>query len=80
LSSNTKAGLRKSAVEINESLSIDRVAELLSVHRSTIERLLEKRALGYFQVGRRRVIGHQHLREYLASVERKANSAFGSTS
>jgi excisionase family DNA binding protein len=63
---------------MNENLSIDRVAELLSVHRSTVERLLENRTLGYFQVGRRRVIGEEHLRQYLASVERKANSAFDS--
>lgn len=55
------------------SLSIDSVAELLAVHRSTIERLLVSRTLGYYQVGRRRVIGQEHLQDYLASVERKAS-------
>jgi len=56
------------------TFTIDRVAELMSVHRSTIERLLQSRKLGYFQVGRRRLIGGQHLKDYLSVVERKAGS------
>lgn len=57
---------------MNANLSIDRAAELIGVHRSTIERLLESRKLGYYQVGRRRVIGQIHLQRYLASIERNA--------
>lgn len=56
------------------NLSIDRVAELIGVHRSTVERLLVTRTLGYYQVGRRRMIGRKHLEQYLALIERKADS------
>lgn len=56
------------------TFTIDGVAELMSVHRSTIERLLQSRKLGYFQVGRRRLIGRQHLKDYLSQVERRAQS------
>ena len=52
--------------------SIDNVAALICVHRSTVERLLESRKLGFYQVGRRRVIGQRHLNEYLAQIEREA--------
>jgi excisionase family DNA binding protein len=41
------------------------------VHRSTVERLLESRTLGFYQIGRRRVIGQTHLNKYLAQVERE---------
>lgn len=51
--------------------SIDNVAELMCVHRSTVERLLESRKLGFYQVGRRRVISQTHLNKYLAQVERE---------
>lgn len=68
--SNTKHSLPTDA-----NLTIDRVAELMGVHRSTIERLLESRKLGYYQVGRRRLVGQKHLQDYLALAERKADSA-----
>jgi excisionase family DNA binding protein len=45
------------AKTIAAAFSIDAVAELMSVHRSTVERLLESRTLGFYQIGRRRVIG-----------------------
>lgn len=56
---------------IAAAFSIDAVAELMSVHRSTVERLLESRTLGFYQIGRRRVIGQAHLNQYLAQVERE---------
>ena len=59
---------------IEASLTIDGVAELIGVHRSTVERLLVTRKLGYYQVGRRRMIGQKHLEQYLALIERKADS------
>jgi len=46
----------KKAKAIAGACSIDTVAELICVHRSTVERLLESRKLGFYQVGRRRVI------------------------
>ena len=51
--------------------SIDTVAELICVHGSTVERLLESRKLGFYQVGRRRLISQTHLNKYLAQVERE---------
>jgi excisionase family DNA binding protein len=61
----------KKAKTIAGAYSIDMVAEVICVHRSTVERLLESRTLGFYQVGRRRVIGQTHLNEYLAQVERE---------
>ena len=61
----------KKAKAIAGAYSIDMVAELICVHRSTVERLLESRKLGFYQVGRRRVISQTHLNKYLAQVERE---------
>ena len=61
----------KKANAITGAYSIDTVAELMCVHRSTAERLLESRKLGFYQVGRRRVISQTHLNKYLAQVERE---------
>jgi len=61
----------KNGKAIAGAYSIDMVAELICVHRSTVERLLESRKLGFYQVGRRRVISQTHLNEYLAQVERE---------
>jgi excisionase family DNA binding protein len=58
------------------NLTIDQAAEFIGVHRSTIERLLNGRTLGYYQVGRRRVIGRRHLQHYLSHVERKSHSDY----
>ena len=58
----------------DENLSINRVAELVGVNRATIERLLIRRELGYYQGGRRRLIGQEHLQDYLSRFERKADS------
>jgi len=71
---NPPAGHRsetKKAKTIAGAYSIDMVAELTCVHRSTMERLLASRTLGFYQVGRRRVIDQTHLNEYLAQVERE---------
>ena len=59
---------------IEPNLTIDGVAEVIGVHRSTVERLLVARKLGYYQVGRRRMIGRKHLDQFLALIERKADS------
>jgi excisionase family DNA binding protein len=58
---------------IEANLTIDGVAELIWVHRSTIERLLTTRKLGYYQVRRRRMIGQRQLEQYQALIERKAD-------
>lgn len=73
MAQNRKADTEQLLVT-EENLSINRVAELVGVNRATIERLLNRRELGYYQVGRRRLIGRQHLQVYLSQVERKAES------
>jgi excisionase family DNA binding protein len=60
------------AETIEQHFSIDQVAGKLSVHRSTVERLLYAGKLGYCQIGRRRIISETHFRKYLALVEREA--------
>jgi excisionase family DNA binding protein len=57
---------------IEQHFSIDQVAAKLSVHRSTVERLLYAGKLGYCQVGRRRIISATHFRKYLALIEHEA--------
>ncbi len=51
---------------------IDKVAEVIGVHRATVSRLMESGKLGYYQVGDRRIVGERHLEEYLSLAERKA--------
>ncbi len=63
----------KSIVKTSEpKFSIDRVAEVIGVHRATVSRLMDSGKLGYYQVGDRRIIGERHLAEYLSLAERKA--------
>jgi excisionase family DNA binding protein len=57
---------------IEQHFPIDQIAAKLSVHRSTVERLLYGRKLGYCQIGRRRIISETHFRKYLALIEREA--------
>jgi len=71
MSAERRTSETKKAKAIAGAYSIDTVAELICVHRSTVERLLESRKLGFYQVGRRRVIGRAHLDHYLAQVERE---------
>jgi excisionase family DNA binding protein len=59
---------------IEQHFSIDQVAAKLSVHRSTVERLLYGRKLGYCQIGRRRIISETDFRNYLALIRREATA------
>lgn len=59
---------------IEQHLSIDQIAAKLSVHRSTVERLLYDGKLGYCQVGRRRIISETDLRNYLALIRHEATA------
>jgi excisionase family DNA binding protein len=59
---------------IEQHFSIDQVAAKLSVHRSTVERLLYARKLAYRQVGRRRIISETDFRNYLALIRREATA------
>ena len=63
----------KSEIKTSEpKFSIDRVAEVIGVHRATVSRLMNSGKLGYYQVGDRRIVGEKHLEEYLSLAERKA--------
>lgn len=62
------------AKTIEQYFSIDQVAAKLSVHRSTVERLLYARKLAYCQVGRRRIISETDFINYLALIRREATA------
>ncbi len=52
--------------------SIDSVAKNMSTSRSTVERLMDSGKLGYYRVGRRRIIGESQLQAFFSLAERKA--------
>jgi len=55
-----------------QKFSIAKVAELIRVHVSTVSRLMDSGKLGYYQIGRRRIVGEGHLEQYLSLTERQA--------
>ena len=55
-----------------QKFSIDKVAEVIGVHRTTVSRLMDTGKLGYYQVGDRRIVGERHLEQYLSLAERQA--------
>jgi excisionase family DNA binding protein len=59
---------------IEQHFSIDQVAAKLSVHRSTVERLLYAGKLAYCQIGRRRIISETDFRNYLDLIRREATA------
>ena len=50
---------------MEQKFSMGKVAELIRVHVSTVSRLMDSGKLGYYQIGRRRVVGAGHLEQYL---------------
>jgi excisionase family DNA binding protein len=54
--------------------TMGKVAELIRVHVSTVSRLMDSGKLGYYQIGRRRVVGAGHLEQYLSGAERQAKA------
>lgn len=54
-----------------QKFSMGKVAELIRVHVSTVSRLMDSGKLGYYQIGRRRVVGAGHLEQYLSGAERQ---------
>jgi excisionase family DNA binding protein len=55
--------------------SMKSVAELIGVHVSTVSPLMDSCKLGYYQIGRRRIVGKSHLEKYLSTTERKAKTS-----
>jgi hypothetical protein len=54
--------------------SMKSVAELIGVHVSTGSRLMDSCKLGYYQIGKRRIVGESHIEKYLSTTERKAKT------
>lgn len=57
---------------IEQKLSIASVAKLIGVHPATVSRLMDSGKLAYYQIGTRRLVGQNHLKQYLLLAERKA--------
>ncbi len=57
-----------------QKFSMGKVAELIRVHVSTVSRLMDSGKLGYYQIGRRRVVGAAHLEQYLSGAEQQAKA------
>jgi excisionase family DNA binding protein len=57
-----------------QKFSMSKVAEMIRVHVSTVSRLMDNGKLGYYQIGRRRVVGATHLEQYLSAAERPASA------
>jgi excisionase family DNA binding protein len=57
-----------------QKFSMWKVAQLIRVHVSTVSRLMDSGKLGYYQIGRRRVVGAGHLEQYLSGAERQAKA------
>jgi excisionase family DNA binding protein len=55
-----------------EKFSIKEVAQRFRVHATTVYRLMEKGKLGFYQIGSRRIVGENHIEQYLSLAERKA--------
>jgi excisionase family DNA binding protein len=49
---------------------IEEAAALLGISRSGVRLLLNNKHLGYYQSGKRRIIGEGHLNDYLNKIER----------
>ncbi len=56
-------------------LTIDEVADVLRVSRSTIYRLLAERSLGFVSIGRRKRIRREQLEAFLDSVSMEVTNA-----
>jgi excisionase family DNA binding protein len=55
--------------------SIEQVAKILGgLHPTTVLRLLQKRKLGYYQFGTRKMVGQSHLDNYVTLAERQAKA------
>ena len=49
---------------------IEEAAEIIGISPSGVRLLLDNKKLGYYQSGKRRIIGETHLVEYLTKIER----------
>ena len=49
---------------------IGEAAAIIGISSSGVRLLLDNKKLGYYQSGKRRIIGEGHLNEYLTKIER----------
>ena len=49
---------------------IEEAAAIIGISPSGVRLLLDNKKLGYYQSGKRRIIGETHLTEYLTKIER----------
>lgn len=69
-------GLEMVAAKVAEKkYSIEQAAMAVGISPSGLRLLLNNKKLGYYQSGKRRLIGEGHLEEYLSLAERKASRA-----
>jgi excisionase family DNA binding protein len=66
--------------EVSEFLSrprrtIKETAKILRLHPVTVQRLISKRKLGHYRLGRNVYISDVHIAEYLGSNEQKARKS-----
>ena len=58
-----------------KKFSIEEAAKIIGISTSGVRLLLNNKKLGYYQSGKRRIIGEGHLTEYLAKIERNKTKA-----
>jgi len=54
---------------------IEDAADIIGISTSGVRLLLNTKKLGYYQSGKRRIIGESHLTEYLTKIERNKTKA-----
>lgn len=52
-----------------KKFSIEEAAAIIGISPSGVRLLLDNKKLGYYQSGKRRIIGESHLTEYLTKIE-----------
>ena len=58
-----------------KKFSLEEAAAIIGISTSGVRLLLNNRKLGYYQSGKRRIIGESHLTEYLTKIERNKTKA-----
>ena len=53
-----------------KKFSIEEAAAIIGISTSGVRLLLNNKKLGYYQSGKRRIIGEGHITEYLNKIER----------
>lgn len=73
--SRTSKGSSVSAKITEKKFKIEEAAAIIGISPSGIRLLLNSHKLGYYQSGKRRIIGEGHLTDYLDKIERNNTKA-----